>query len=225
VQFQDFCKAVFKTDLPKREIAIKSTVKRDKHGFVPEDCKITTTRFFEKIDSILNENMSVIADVGDCLFGAADLVMHHKSSFIVSAFYTSMGNAIPGALGMVLAQPEKRPLVLVGDGAFQMSCTELSTIVARKLNPIVFVLNNDGYTTERFLIDGEFNNIAPWNYQEITKLIGGGAGKIVRTEVELNDVVEAALRSDQMTIINVVVDKLDTSPALKRMTESLSKRI
>jgi indolepyruvate decarboxylase len=225
VQFQDFCKALFKSELPKKEVTVKSTVKRDKHDFAPTQQKITTPRFFEKIDSVLNENMSVIADVGDCLFGAADLVMHHKSSFIASAFYTSMGNAIPGALGMLLAQPEKRPLVLVGDGAFQMSCTELSTILRRKLKPIIFVLNNDGYTTERFLIDGEFNNIAAWSYHDITKLFGSGIGQKVETEIELHDAVTAALASNELTIINVVVDKLDISPALKRMTESLAKRL
>jgi indolepyruvate decarboxylase len=225
VQFQDFCTSLFKTELPKKETAIVSSVRRDKTEFVPEKKKLTSARFFEKIDSILNENMSVIADVGDCLFGAADLVMHHKSSFIASAFYTSMGNAIPGALGMLLAQPDKRPLVLVGDGAFQMSCTELSTILARGLNPIVFVLNNRGYTTERFLIDGSFNDIADWKYHEITKLFGGGIGKVVGTEEELNVAVTEALQHKELTIINVLVDKTDVSPALKRMTESLSKRI
>jgi indolepyruvate decarboxylase len=183
VQFQDFCKALFKSDIPKKELTVSSSINHSNKTFTPEcGVKITSARFFEKIDSILDENKSVIADVGDCLFGAADLVMHNKSSFIASAFYTSMGNAIPGALGMCLAQPDKRPLVLVGDGAFQMSCTELSTILSRKLNPIIFVLNNHGYTTERYLLDGTFNDIPDWNYHEITRMLGGGKGVIVHTE-------------------------------------------
>ena len=225
IQFQEFCEAFFKLDLPKLECNIKSSVNRDKQVFIPTNDKLTVTRLFEKINSILDETMSVIVDVGDCLFGAADLVMHHKSSFIASAFNTSMGNAIPGVLGMLLAQPEKRPIVLVGDGAFQMSCTELSTIVRRQLNPIVIVLNNHGYTTERYLIDGEFNDIADWHYHKITDMLGGGYGCIVTTEAELDKEFTDALNRKELTIINVIVDSLDISPALKRMTEGLSLRV
>ena len=151
--------------------------------------------------------------------------MHHKSSFIACAFYTSMGNAIPGALGLKFAQPDKRPIVLVGDGAFQMSCTELSTIVRKGQNPIVFVLNNHGYTTERYLLDGDFNNVANWDYHKIVEMIGGGYGCVARNEKELDLEVNNALQRNELTIINVLVDVMDISPALKRMTEGLATRV
>lgn len=225
IQFKDFCSSLFKEQLePKRQV-LKSSLAKVKKSFnaIPNE-KISTSRFFDMVDSILDEDKSVIADVGDCLFGATDLLMHNKSSFIASAFYTSMGNAIPGALGMIYAQPDKRPIVLVGDGAFQMSCTELSTLVKRNLNPIVFVLNNNGYTTERFLLDGKFNDVHNWQYHEIAKMIGGD-GFLVNTEVDLKAAVDFALESKKLTIINVVVDKMDVSSALTRMTEGLAKRI
>lgn len=225
VQFQDFLRLLFKSEIVKKDCEIKSQVNRDKKSFVPTKEKITSARFFQKIDSIITEEMSVIADVGDCLFGAADLVMHNKSSFIASAYYTSMGNAIPGALGMLLAQPNKRPIVLVGDGAFQMSCTELSTLIAKKLNPIVFVLNNRGYTTERYLLDGVFNDIQNWQYHNFPQIFGGGYGVEVTTEEELDVEVNKAVKSKELTLISVNVDKMDISPALKRMTEGLLKRI
>lgn len=225
VQFQDFLRLLFKSEIVKKDCEIKSQVNRDKKSFVATKEKITSARFFQKIDSIITEEMSVIADVGDCLFGAADLVMHNKSSFIASAYYTSMGNAIPGALGMLLAQPNKRPIVLVGDGAFQMSCTELSTLIAKKLNPIVFVLNNRGYTTERYLLDGVFNDIQNWQYHNFPQIFGGGYGVEVTTEEELDLEVNKAVKSKELTLISVNVDKMDISPALKRMTEGLLKRI
>lgn len=223
VHFKDFCQALFKKEIEKK-IHIP-VVKEEQKPFVATKEQITSARFFEKVNSIIDENYSIIADVGDCLFGAADLVMHNKSSFIASAFYTSMGGAIPGALGMNLAQPDKRPIVLVGDGAFQMSCTELGTILARKMNPIVFVLNNRGYTTERFLLDGTFNDIPNWNYHLYNQMIGGGEGYLVQTENELDEAVAKAIKSKVLSLINVYIDPLDVSPALKRMTESLSKRI
>ncbi|RDJ35260.1 MAG: hypothetical protein DWQ19_10625 [Crenarchaeota archaeon] len=225
VQFSEFCEALFKSDLPKKERFIKSEIDTTRNLFKPEDKEISVSRLFEKINSILNENIGVIADVGDSLFGAIDLVMHDKASFVACAFYTSMGNAIPGALGMQLAQPHMRPIVLVGDGAFQMSCTELATIVERQQNPIVFVLNNKGYTTERYLLDGKFNDISSWDYHKIVGMINGGYGCVVRNERELEVEVEAALKRDKLTVINVMLDSMDISPALKRMTEGLSARV
>jgi indolepyruvate decarboxylase len=106
-----------------------------------------------------------------------------------------------------------------------MACTELSTIVNQKLNPIVFVLNNDGYTTERCLLDGGFNDIRRWQYHKITEMIGGGQGRLVQTEGDLDSAVRDALRSKELFVINVLLDKKDFSQGLRRMTEGLSKRI
>ena len=121
--------------------------------------------------------------------------------------------------------PEVRPIVIVGDGAFQMSCLELSTIVERGLNPIVFVLNNDGYTTERLLLDGDFNNLKRWNYQDITSLIAGGNGGIVRSEDKLVEIVKEALDSKETYVINVEVERDDVSKGLSRLKKALSSKI
>ena len=169
--------------------------------------------------------MAIVADIGDALFGAADLQMHHSNHFLSPAFYTSMGSAIPGALGVQTAMPDVRPIVVVGDGAFQMSCTELSTIIEHGLNPIVFVLNNKGYTTERFLLDGDFNNVRNWNYHEITKLLGGGECSFVETEEELDKSVTIALDYKSLYVVNVNIGVKDISQGLRRMTEALSKRV
>jgi len=225
IQFSDFCNALFKLEIAKKPLPVMPAVK-ERSVFQPKpDTKITTIRLFKKIDSILNKNTAIVADIGDSLFGAADLTVHHRNHFLSPAFYTSMGSAIPGALGVQTAMPDVRPIVIVGDGAFQMSCTELSTIVKRKLNPIVFVLNNDGFTTERFLIDGGFNDIHSWDYHNITTLIKGGKGWRVDTEEELEQAVKIALDSKELSVINVRVDRRDVSHCLKRMTEALSKRV
>ncbi len=223
VTFQDFCVNLFKLPCDCKKAGSYSE-KKFPPKFEPQNVKLTTARFFEKINSILNSEMVVIADVGDSLFGASDLIMHTEHNFIGSAFYTSMGTAIPGALGVQLGCG-KRPIVLVGDGAFQMSCSELSTIVLRKLNPIVFVLNNKGYTTERFLLDGTFNDINNWNYHKIVEMIGGGVGFSVNTETDLESAVESSLKSKELCIVNVNVETRDISLALARLTDGLSKRI
>lgn len=224
VLFSDFCEAVFKMEFAK--LSDRSLpIAKDKSVFEPEDKKITTPRLFEMIDSILDPDMCIVADIGDSLFGAGDLTVHESNHFLSPAFYTSMGFAIPGALGAKLAKPDVRPIVIVGDGAFQMSHSELSTIVSRGLNPIVFVLNNQGFATERLLRDGDYNNIRNWRYDKVTELIGGGIGFFVQTEQELQDAVRTSLDSKVLSVINVVVDKKDISAGCRRMAEALSKKI
>ena len=71
--------------------------------------------------------MVVIADPGDALFASSDLVIHRQTEYLAPAYYTSMGFAVPAALGVMVARPDLRPIVLVGDGAFQMTGMELST--------------------------------------------------------------------------------------------------
>ncbi len=222
IEFEEFCTLLFKQEIREPCTEEIIPVYKEKIAFVPKKEKITTKRFFEKINSILNENTVVVADIGDCLFGAIDCQVPNRNSFISPAFYTSMGFAIPAALGVQTAKPNCRPIVLVGDGSFQMSCNELSTIVSRDLNPIVFVLNNHGYTTERFLMDGSFNDIPNWNYHEFTY---GGKGWKVETEIDLENAVIDALKNKTLSVINVIVDSKDVSPALLRMTEGLSKKI
>lgn len=223
VLFSDFCSQLFKLSLPKKPDPILPE-KKEVIPFVPANTKITTERFFEQINAMLHEKIAVVADIGEVLFGAANLkVTHHH--FISPAFYCSMGLAIPGALGVGLAKPDVRPVVLVGDGAFQMSVSELSTILENKLNPIVFVLNNKGYTTERFLLDGKFNDIRNWNYHKVTEFMGGGIGFKVDTEEELAAAVAAAMKSKELVVINVNVDPKDISSALRKMVDRLSKRV
>lgn len=223
VQFKDFCEALFKVDIP-RDISIKIPC-REKTVFEPKgDEAITAERMFQKIDSILTEEMAIVADIGDCLFGASDLRVHHRNHFLSPAFYTSMGTAIPGALGVQKAMSDVRPIVIVGDGAFQMSMTELSTIQEQGLNPIIFVLNNDGYTTERFLKEGDFNDLRRWEYHKVVEVFGGSSAK-VETEQELEDAVNLALDSKEMFIINVCVGRTDISPALHRMIEALVEKV
>lgn len=224
VEFIDFCKALFKAELTPRENILEK--KNDqKPIFVGEDKSLTVARFFEKIDSILDSKMAIVADVGDSLFGAGDLTVHHSNNFLSPAFYLSMGFAIPGALGAQIGNPDIRPLVIVGDGAFQMTANELGTILEQKLNPIIFILNNGGFTTERFLKEGHFNDIRNWEYHLYTKMFNGGLGFKVQTELELDSAIKTSLDSRELSVINVILGNKDISLALKRMTEALAKRV
>jgi len=188
--------------------------------------KITVKRLFERLNWALEDNTVVIADVGDALFGGLDLITHRRTEFLSPGYYLSLGFAVPASIGAQLANPNLRPLVLVGDGAFQMTGIEVSTVARLGLNPIIVVLNNYGYATERPLEDGPFNDLQVWQYSLIPEIVGAGKGTVATTEDELNHALDAAQAYTKgFTIIEVQLDPHDSSPALQRLTEGLAKKI
>ena len=192
----------------------------------PDDARITIRALFQQLNDVITENMVVIADIGDCLFGAADLTIRKRTEFLSPAYYTSMGFAVPASVGAQLANPKLRPLVLVGDGAFQMTGLELSTTGRLGLNPIVIVLDNHGYGTERLIADGPFNDITDWAFCKVPEVVGAGRGYFVRTVGDLHAALDDALtHTESFSILEVDLDPYDTSPALERLGERLSKRV
>ncbi|HXJ71368.1 MAG TPA: thiamine pyrophosphate-dependent enzyme, partial [Candidatus Dormibacteraeota bacterium] len=134
--------------------------------------------------------------------------------------------AIPAAVGAQFANPKTRPLVLVGDGAFQMTGMELATLARYQLNPIVVVLNNRGYGTERPMQDGPYNDVWPLQYHRFPEVIGAGRGFLAETEGDLNAaLVAAAQHKECFCLIEARLDPFDRSPALQRLTERLAKQI
>ena len=138
-----------------------------------------------------------------------------------------MGFAVPASIGAQLANPRLRPIVIVGDGAFQMTGMEISTIARFNLNPVIIVLNNGGYGTERPMLDGPFNDILRWHYSLIAQLIGHGKGFVVETEEQFEEALSDVERkySNVLCILDVRLDPLDGSQALKRLTEALAKNV
>ena len=190
------------------------------------DYPISVSRVFECLDATLSEDIAVVADPGDALFGAIDLTIHSRTEFIACAYYASLGFAIPASIALQVAESSWRPLVLVGDGAFQMTGMELATAARYGLTPIVVVLDNQGYGTERPMLDGDFNDVHPWAFTAIPQLIGYGRGYDVKTESELVDALTAALADKStLAIIHVRLAQDDFSPALERLTTALRKRV
>ncbi len=227
VLLSDFVKGLAKSSLkPKRRPLPEAPKTKDEKFELQPDDAITVRRLFQRINELLDEDMVVVADVGDSLFGAADLSIYRHTEFVSPAYYTSMGFAIPAAVGVQVANSKLRPIVLVGDGAFQMTCLELSTALRHGFNPIVLVLNNKGYTTERFLQEGPFNDILNWNYHRMPDLLGSGWGFEVHTEGDLDKALQAAMANqDSFSLLNIHLDSMDISPALERLAERLSKRL
>jgi Pyruvate decarboxylase and related thiamine pyrophosphate-requiring enzymes len=166
----------------------------------------------------------VVADVGDAIFGAVGMRSAKQAQFIAPAYYMSMGFAVPASIGIATARPDLRPYVLVGDGAFQMTGVEISTAVRLGLNPIVLVLNNDGYGTMRKIREGCFTEITPWNYSRICELVGGGEGTIVSTNEELDTALRDAQAAKEVRVIDIHLSRDDASRQLTTIAREVQKR-
>jgi indolepyruvate decarboxylase len=201
--------------------------KRESFELRPE-APITITRLMQRLDEQLDDNTIVIADVGDALFASTELTTRNRTEFIAPAYYTSMGFAVPGALGAQIARPQARVVAVVGDGAFQMTGMELSTLVRRNMPVIVIVLNNGGYGTERLLHPGDFrfNDIHSWQYDQLPMVLGGGTGYMVRTEGDFDAALVAAWTDRSgPSILHVHLDPQDRSRALDRLAAMMQKTV
>ena len=227
VMFDDFIDGINSSKLRKRRKPNLGWALPDTEPFAVEtNAPLTVGRLFQHVNEFISDELTVIADVGDSLFGAVELRIHQHTNFISPAYYTSMGFAVPASVGAQFSMPDTRCLVIVGDGAFQMTGTELSTTVRHGFNPIILVLNNHGYGTERHLLEGAFNDIGCWNYSGMPSLFGTGRGFHVRTEGEFDEAIKAALAETRhFTLIEAELEKLDTSPALARLAERMSGEI
>src|SRR5215207_4527069 len=225
VRLADFVDGLARADLPQRTVRDHPRPPAvDVEPTGSPDAPITVAGLFRRLGAFLSGDMIVLADPGDALFAAIDLPIYEARDFLAPAFYASLGFAVPAAIGAQLAQPDERPLVLVGDGAFQMTGMELSTCARYGLDPIVIVLNNGGYTTERLIIDGAFNDIQRWDYSKLPEVIGAGRAHRVEMVSDLDRaLVDARRRDGQFVLLDVRPDKLDVSPALRRLGASLQQ--
>jgi indolepyruvate decarboxylase len=190
--------------------------------------RISVTRLMDRLDQQLEDGTVVIADVGDALFGATELTTRGKTEFISPAYYTSMGFAVPAALGVHVARPDARVVAIVGDGAFQMTGMELSNLVRHRFPTIVIILDNQGYGTERLLHAGDwaFNDIHPWHYHRLPEVLGGGKGYLIRTEADFDQALNAAWNDRTgPSILQVMIDPQDCSRALATLAARMSKTV
>jgi len=223
IAFSDVIKGLSKIEVSHKKCDFTWAKSYEHEDYFPQDnVKITVKRLFDKINSILDPQMAIIADAGDSLFGSINLVTHRHNHFLSPLYHGSKGFAIPAALGVQLAKPEVRPIVIVGDGAFQFSCVELGTIAAMGLNPIVVVLNNYGSAVKK-QTGVDFCQTVEWNYEQIVQMIPHSEGVKVETEMELEEAFTKACKSSKLFVINVVVSKNDISPVLRRMIEAHGK--
>lgn len=148
------------------------------------------------IQAFLKPGDVLLAEDGTSSSGAGALELPEGSTFITQAVWGSIGYTLGSLLGTLFANPERRHLLFIGDGSFQLTAQELSTMLRHDLKPYIFLINNRGYTIERTILGlhAKYNDVADWQYSELAKVFRAGGGSesfVVRTADELQIVLDS----------------------------------
>jgi pyruvate decarboxylase len=187
---------------------------------------------YKHIQHLLKPNHVVLVDAGDSWFNATKLRLPGGALYEVQMQYASIGWSVGATLGFCAAlsslDPTRRPVLFCGDGAFQMTAQEVSTIVRYGYSPLIFILNNGGYTVEVEIHDGPYNVINNWNYSKLLSVFNPDGERTfsaqVRTEEDMVAAVAAATgeMASRTCLIEVILDKDDCSRELLEFGARLS---
>src|SRR5271163_1419874 len=170
---------------------------------------------------------TIVAETGTASMGLAFARLPAGASFHNQTLWGSIGWATPAAFGAAAARPDGRVVLVTGEGSHQLTAQEISQFGRRELNPIIFVLNNNGYLIERLLCadsDIAYNDVASWNYSALPHALGctGWYTAWVTTCKELDEAMVNARNHRGASYIEVVTDTYAASPLAQRLHDSIA---
>ncbi|HDG1678173.1 TPA: indolepyruvate decarboxylase [Kluyvera ascorbata] len=190
---------------------------------------LTQRHFWQTLEKYLQPHDILLGDQGTAAFGLADLTLPQGASLIVQPLWGSIGYTLPAAFGAQTSQPDRRVVLVVGDGAAQLTIQELSSMLRDGLRPLILLLNNEGYTVERAIHGPEqrYNDISLWNWTQIPQALNldcqAECWKVTNAS-QLNDALTRATRGDKLMLLEVMLPKMDIPPLLKAVTQALEAR-
>ncbi len=182
--------------------------------------EITTRYLFSQIEGMLDQNSSLITETGDSWFNGMHMKLPKGCRFEIQMQYGSIGWSVGATLGYQTAVAgRRRAIALIGDGSFQMTAQEISTMIRYRLNPIIFLFNNGGYTIEVEIHDGPYNVINNWNYSGLIEIFNSDCSTRclalkVRTAGEIKEAIAQAQAFDGLCLIEVLIDRDDCNKNL-----------
>ncbi|MDT9684607.1 thiamine pyrophosphate-binding protein [Streptomyces sp. TRM76323] len=183
---------------------------------------LTQSSLWEAVGDAIRPGHTVVADDGTSMLGIADRRFPRGARFIAQPMWASIGYSLPALLGAQLADPSRRGVLIVGDGAAQLTAQELGTISRYRLKPIVILVNNHGYTIERIThgLRAEYNDVARWRWGKVPAALGVSHPLVLkaRSPAALDRALaRAAATPHRLVLIEAVTGRYDVPPALKRL--------
>ncbi|CRZ18789.1 alpha-keto acid decarboxylase family protein [Mycolicibacterium neworleansense] len=191
------------------------------------DAALTQESLWDRLSEALTPGNVVLADQGTSFYGMAGHRLASRVTFIGQPLWGSIGYTLPAALGAGLADRDRRTVLLIGDGAAQLTIQELGAFGREGLAPVIVVVNNDGYTVERAIhgVTAEYNDITGWRWTELPAALGVPDALTFRVSTygELDDALTAAAATpDRMVLVEVMLGRMDIPPLLTELAQSAS---
>jgi indolepyruvate decarboxylase len=191
------------------------------------DGPLTQTALWDAVGAALAPGDLVVADQGTAFYGLGPHHLPHDALFFGQPLWAAVGYTLPAILGAALAEPARRPVLLIGDGAAQLTIQELGTLLRRRVPALIVVVDNGGYTVERAIHgrDKAYNDIAPWRWTQLPAALGAdedaAVGVRAQTTGELVEALAVAREQrDRLTLIAAVTEPLDVPPLLVAVAQA-----
>jgi indolepyruvate decarboxylase len=202
---------------PKKRIV--STARPAAAALKPSQELLTQAHYWKAMEKFLKPGDVIIAEDGTSNSGATDMNLPAGCSFVTQAVWGSIGYTVGALLGTLCAAPDRRHILFIGDGSFQLTAQELSTILRHDLKPFIFLINNRGYTIERAIVgkDARYNDVANWRYADLPSVFcreSTAECYTVATEQELQRVLDAPHKG--LVFVEALMDKDDSPETLIR---------
>ncbi|WP_370612216.1 alpha-keto acid decarboxylase family protein [Citrobacter meridianamericanus] len=190
---------------------------------------LTQENFWHTVQQYLAPNDIIIVDQGTAAFGAAALSLPGGAEVLVQPLWGSIGYALPAAFGAQTACPERRVVLIIGDGAAQLTIQELGSMLRDGQSPVILLLNNDGYTVERAIHGAtqRYNDIAAWRWTQVPQAFSRECQAEcwrVTQAVQLEEVLARLWHPQRLSLIEVVLPKADLPELLRTVTRALETR-
>ena len=200
----------------------------------PGDQRITHEWMWPRFSDFVKEDDIIVSETGTSGYGIWEVLFKKGVQGISQILWGSIGYACGSTQGAALAGVEsgkRRTVLFTGEGSFQLTAQELSTIVRLKLKPILFIICNQGYTIERFIhgMESEYNDVGDWKYTELPSTLGAPAGSYKTYRLKTKDDVlnflgnREAEKGDELKIVEIHMPKDDAPLALKMTAEASAK--
>lgn len=193
------------------------------------DGLLSQAELWSQIERFLRPNDIVVAEQGTAFWGAVLMRLPQGVRFITQSLWGSIGYSLPAAYGAQIGEPQRRVLLLIGDGSAQLTAQEIGSMLRDGLKPIIVLINNDGYTIERSIRGAtqRYNDIAPWQWSRLPQALGA-QNRSLTLRADTAETLEAALmtaaRAESLVFVEAKVPKMDVPVLLEKLAESVTKR-
>jgi len=190
---------------------------------------ISQQAFWQAMQTFLQPGDLILAEQGTAAFGAAALRLPSQAQLVVQPLWGSIGYTLPAAFGAQTADPDRRVILIIGDGSAQLTIQELGSMLRDQQRLILFLLNNEGYTVERAIHGAtqRYNDITPWNWTALPhalSLQGQAQSWRISETVQLEEVMARLSGPQWLSLVEVVMPKEDLPPLLRKVTACLNQR-